>query len=129
MPVRGRSSISRTPAALGPECLLDRLHAVGDVVKPRAAAGEELPDGGVRAERLEQLDVAFADVEQRRLDALLVHRLAVDERHPERVRGRRRARRRVESTATPTWSIADSIGPRIVRLRSRGPAGRGARPD
>ena len=84
MPVRGRSSISRTPASRKRlERLLDGRHAIGDVVKTGAAAGEELADGGVGTERLEQLDVTVSDLEQRRVDALLLHGLAVDERHPE----------------------------------------------
>ena len=42
-----------------------------------------MPTGVSRAERREQLDVALADVEQDRLDAVLGDRLAMDERHPE----------------------------------------------
>src|ERR1700729_2477256 len=73
-----RSLIDQPDAgrAEGLEGLLHRLHAIGDVVKAGTAAGEELPHGGVRAERLEQLDVAVADVEQRRVDPLLLHGLA-----------------------------------------------------
>ena len=58
---------------------------VGDVMQSRPPAAQELADRGIGAERLEQLDVAVADVEQRRVDALLRHRLAVDERHAELV--------------------------------------------
>src|SRR6185437_3486033 len=60
---------------------LYRRDAVGDVMKPRPAAAQELADRGVGPERLEQLDVAVADVEQRRIDALLRHGLAVNEWH------------------------------------------------
>jgi hypothetical protein len=41
------------------------------VVHPRAALGEELPDGRLLAERREQLDPALADPERRGLDALV----------------------------------------------------------
>ena len=64
---------------------LHRLDAVGDVVESRPPAAQELAHRGVGPERLEQLDVAVADVEQRRVDALLGHRLAVDEWHAELV--------------------------------------------
>jgi hypothetical protein len=55
------------------------------VVQARASLGEELAHCGVGTERLEQLDVAVADIEQDSLDALLGDRLAVNERHPEHV--------------------------------------------
>ena len=42
-----------------------------------------LPDGRVRAEREQQLDVAVADVEQDRLDSLRVDGLAVRGLHRE----------------------------------------------
>ena len=42
-----------------------------------------LPTGVSSAERAEQLDVALADVEQDRLDALLGDRLAVGQGHAE----------------------------------------------
>ena len=58
---------------------VDVVDRVGDVVQARALAGEELADGGVGAERPQQLDVAVADVEQDRLDALRLDRLAVRE--------------------------------------------------
>jgi len=51
----------------------DVLHLVRDVVHARAAAGEESPDRRVVGERREQLDAAPADVDGRRLDALLFH--------------------------------------------------------
>ena len=62
---------------------VDVVDPVGDVVQPRALALEELADRGLGPERAQQLDVAVADVEQNRLDPLLVDRLAVGERHPE----------------------------------------------
>ena len=81
MPVRGDSSISRRPGvAQRPQRGLDVLHLVGDVVQPGPALGEELADRRVVVQRREQLDVVLADVEQRRLDALLGDRLAVHER-------------------------------------------------
>ena len=58
---------------------------VGDVMESRPPAAQELADRGIGAERLEQLDVAVADVEQCRVDALLGHGLAVDEWHAELV--------------------------------------------
>ena len=47
---------------------------------------EELPDGGVRGERAEQLDVAHADPEQHGLHALLPHGLTVLNGHAEPLR-------------------------------------------
>src|SRR4051794_8183292 len=70
------------PKPRGPQALelgLDVGRLVGDVVKPRPVLGQELADGRVRAQRRQQLDVALADVEQDGLDALGLHRLAVDE--------------------------------------------------
>ena len=67
-----------------PQDGLDVVDLVGDVVQPRAALGEELADRRVVVERREQLDVVLADVEQRRLDALRRHRLAVHERRARR---------------------------------------------
>ena len=63
---------------------VDVVDAVGDVVEARALALEELADRRVRPERAQELDVAVADVEQDRLDALLLDRLAVRERHRHR---------------------------------------------
>src|SRR5689334_24386112 len=40
--------------------LADVGDAVADVVQPLASAGDELPDGRVGTQRLEQLDVAHA---------------------------------------------------------------------
>src|SRR5262245_57200993 len=50
---------------------LDVLDLVRDVVHAGAPVGEELPDGGLAAERGEQLDAARADAHRRRLDPLL----------------------------------------------------------
>jgi hypothetical protein len=67
--------------------LLERLGdvgaAVGGVMEPRAALGDEAPDRRLVPERPQQLDVGLADAEQSRLDALLLDRLAVLEGHPE----------------------------------------------
>jgi diacylglycerol kinase (ATP) len=60
----------------------DVVDPVRDVVQPGAASREKAPDGRVLGQRRQQLDMAVTDVEQRRLDALLGDRLAVDERHP-----------------------------------------------
>src|SRR4051794_22669431 len=60
---------------------LDVGDAVGDVVQPRPAAGEEAADRRVGLQRRQQLDVAGTDVEQDRLDALLLDDLAMRERH------------------------------------------------
>ncbi len=54
----------------------DVLHLVRDVVHPGAAAGEELADRCFLAEGGEQLDAIGADLQRRRLDALLGNRLA-----------------------------------------------------
>jgi len=62
---------------------LDVLDGVGDMMETGALAGEELADRGVLAERAEELDMSVADIEQDCFDALLGHRLAVDERHAE----------------------------------------------
>ena len=48
-----------------------------DVVHPRPALGEELPDRRLRAERPEQLDAAAADAHRHGLDALVGDRLAL----------------------------------------------------
>ena len=63
----------------------DVVDPVGDVMQPGPAPREEAADRRVRGQRRQQLDVAVPDVEQRRLDALLGDRLAMDERHPVRV--------------------------------------------
>ena len=63
---------------------VDVVDAVGDVVETGALALEELADRRVGPERAQELDVAVADVEQDGLDALLLDRLAVGERHRHR---------------------------------------------
>jgi len=68
-----------------PEDGLDVVDLVGDVVQPRAALGEELADRRVVVERGEQLDVVLSHVQQRGLDTLRLHRLAVHQREPEDV--------------------------------------------
>jgi len=50
---------------------------VGDVVHPRAPAGEELADGSLVVERCEQLDASGADEHGRRLDTLVLDQAAV----------------------------------------------------
>src|SRR6185437_5890370 len=65
--------------------LLDRGDAVGDVVKARPAAGEELAHGGVRIEGLQELDMPVAYLEQGGIDPLCRDGLAVDQGHAERV--------------------------------------------
>src|SRR6185369_2150995 len=62
---------------------VDVVDRVGDVVQPGAVLGQVFADRRVGAERRQQLDVALADVEQYRLDALGLHRLAVGELHLE----------------------------------------------
>ena len=54
-------------------------------MESRPPAAQELADRGLGPKRLQQLDVAVADVEQRRIDALLGHGLAVDEWHAQLV--------------------------------------------
>src|SRR6185437_5748586 len=63
--------------------LFDVADRIGDVMQAGAALLQVLPNRCVRAQRLQELDVAVADVEQRGLDALRLHRLAVGERHAE----------------------------------------------
>src|ERR1700760_38942 len=75
------------------ERAVDVVDLVGDMVQARAVLREELADGRVRAERREQLDVVLADVEQDRLDALLLDDLAMRERELEAVAIQRERRR------------------------------------
>lgn len=51
---------------------LDVGHLVGDVMHPLAALREEAADGGVVAERCQELDAALADAHRRRLDPLVL---------------------------------------------------------
>ena len=51
---------------------VDIGHLVGHVVQPGPSLGEELPHRRVLAERRQQLHVVLADIEQHRLDALLL---------------------------------------------------------
>ena len=67
------------------ERFLDGRDSVGDVVESRSALAQELADHGLRIERRQQLDVAVADIEQGRVDALLGDSLPVYELHTERV--------------------------------------------
>jgi hypothetical protein len=70
----------------------DVVDLESDVVHSGAPLREELADRRVLAERGEQLDPVGADAQRRRLDALLLERLAVLELGPEEpvVRGQRR---------------------------------------
>ena len=61
----------------------DVVDPVGDVVQPGTAAGEEPADGGVLAERAQELDMAVADVEEDGLDPLVADGFAMGDRHPE----------------------------------------------
>jgi hypothetical protein len=63
--------------------VVDVVDGVGDVVEPGTALLEVLADRRLRTQRPEELDVAVADVEERGLDTLRLHRLAVRERHAE----------------------------------------------
>ena len=126
MPTRGLAVDQLDPG--GGELLqrrVDVVDRVGDVVQ----AGPFLRRGtcrrGVGAERRQQLDVALADVEQDRLDALLLDRLAVDER-PSRTaarrarsrrRGPRRRRRRGRSFRTRRRSLCGRRQRRPRRCR------------
>jgi uncharacterized cupin superfamily protein len=67
----------------GLEARLDVVRPVRHMVKAGSAPREELPDSRVRAERPQQLHVGVAHAEQHGLDALLLHGLAVLERHAE----------------------------------------------
>ena len=74
-----RLLVDQLDALLGEasQLALEIVDLVGDVVHPGPAAGEELADRGLVAERREQLDAAVADAHRRRFDALLGHRVAV----------------------------------------------------
>ena len=83
MPVRGCSSISRTPAARSSSSVAATSSTrYATWCRPGPRLARKRPDRRVGGQRRQQLDVAVADVEQRGLDALLVDRLAVHERHP-----------------------------------------------
>src|SRR5258708_37193652 len=62
------------------------------MVQARPALGQELADRGLRSQRREQLEVPIPDVEERRVYALGLDRLAMHERHPERVAVEREGR-------------------------------------
>ena len=110
MPVRGVSSMSRTPASLQRrERGLDVGHLVGDVVQAGAVLGQELADRRVGAERPQQLDVVLADVEQHRLDALLGRRSRGGRASCRRSARRARCAASRSSTATPMWSIRSNM--------------------
>jgi len=64
---------------------LDIGHLVGDVVQPRALAGEELADRRVGPQGSQQLDVVLTQVKQNGLDPLLGDDLAVGQGHLEAV--------------------------------------------
>src|SRR4051812_36648838 len=68
-------------------CLLERTvdvrGLVRDVMQSRASRGEELADRGLRAERLQQLHMTLADLEQHGFDTLLLDDLAMLLRHGE----------------------------------------------
>jgi len=72
-------------ASRGLERRLDVIRAISHVVEAGSAPREELPDGRVRCERPQELDVALADAEQHGLDALLLDHLSVLERQAEAV--------------------------------------------
>ena len=63
---------------------LDVADLVGDVMHPWAIAFKEAADGSVGAERLEQLYVVLANIEQDGLNSLLLNDLAVNKFHLER---------------------------------------------
>ncbi len=56
---------------------IEIAYLVGNVVHTRPALREEAADRRILAERLEQLDATLADADQRRADALILHRRAV----------------------------------------------------
>src|SRR5215218_3765436 len=79
---------------LGPACgkpvelASDVVDLEGDVVHPRPALGEKLPDRRLRPERRQQLDAILADPERGRLDALVGDRVAMLELSAEEPRVR-----------------------------------------
>ena len=89
---------------------------------PRVA--RKRPTGVSARERRQQLDVALADLEQRRLDALLGDHLAVHELHPRAARAIGASAASSPSTATPTWSMRVEHSPQSTRARR--PASRAA---
>ena len=109
----------QAPLAQRGERGVDVGHAVGDVVQPRAAAGQEAAHGRVRREWPQELDVPVADLEQHGLDALLVDDLAVLERQPVGLLVQRD--RRVEvgdgdaDVIDPLEHGRESSAPRVVR--------------
>ena len=76
MPTRASASISSMPRPRALEGRVDVVDRVGDVVQAGALRCQELANRRLGAERRQQLDVAVADVEQRRLDSLGLDRLA-----------------------------------------------------
>ena len=87
---------------------------------PRLA--RNFPTGRVRAERPQQLDVVLADVEQRRLDALLLDGLAVDDGHPEGRPRRAPARRRGPRRRSRCGRCGRTCGARRIRCDVLRPA-------
>jgi L-ascorbate metabolism protein UlaG (beta-lactamase superfamily) len=82
----------------GPRVLVDQVHprtgeplegrldvtdGVGNVMEPGPVLRQEPADRRLRAEWGKQLDVAVADIDQHRLDALFGHRLAMHQGHSE----------------------------------------------
>jgi hypothetical protein len=77
------------PEPAGAALLESHVHvgtAIGGVVEPRTALGEEAPDRRVVAQRLKQFDVRVADAQKRGLHALVGDGLAVLQRHSETLR-------------------------------------------
>ncbi len=61
-----------------PQCGLDVIDSVGDVVEPRPTSIDEAGDTTVGAERCDQLDVRVAHVEEHCLDPLFGENFPVD---------------------------------------------------
>ena len=71
-PSRGFSSITRMPLALARgELGVDVVGLEAEVVDAFAPLGQELADAALVGERLQQLDLALADLEERRRHVLI----------------------------------------------------------
>src|SRR5580698_3062062 len=67
------------------ELALDVLGLEAQVMEPAAALREELADTVIGTERFQQFDLALAGLQQRRLHALILHGLALDQAQPQQV--------------------------------------------
>src|ERR1700722_19847842 len=64
---------------------IDAVALEAHVMQSTAAAREKFPDAAIGVDRFQQLDFASAGVQQRRLNALVLDRGALDELEPQRI--------------------------------------------